>query len=57
LKRVMLRCLAKDAAERYPNAASLERALDACASTGKWDQDQAAGWWRDYARAPAPDRA
>jgi eukaryotic-like serine/threonine-protein kinase len=56
LERVVLRCLAKDAAERYPSAASLERALDACAGMGKWDQDQAAGWWRDYARAPTPHR-
>jgi tRNA A-37 threonylcarbamoyl transferase component Bud32 len=56
LERVVLRCLAKDAAERYPNAASLERALDACACMGKWDQDQAAQWWRDYGRAPAPQR-
>jgi eukaryotic-like serine/threonine-protein kinase len=56
LERVLLRCLAKDAAERYPDAASLERALDTCACMGKWDQDQAAGWWRDYARASTPHR-
>jgi serine/threonine-protein kinase len=51
LERVILLCLAKDAAERYPNAASLERALGACACAANWDHDQAARWWRDYGRA------
>ena len=53
LERVVLLCLAKDADERYPDAASLERALGACACAENWDQDQAARWWRDYGRAPA----
>jgi hypothetical protein len=50
LDRVVLRCLAKDAAGRYPDAASLERALGECACAANWDQDQAAGWWRDDGR-------
>jgi serine/threonine-protein kinase len=54
LERVVLICLAKDAAERYHDAASLERALGACACAGNWDQDQAARWWRNYGRAAAP---
>ena len=53
LERVVLLCLAKDPAERYPDAASLERALAACACSENWDQDLAARWWRDYGRAPA----
>jgi serine/threonine-protein kinase len=53
LERAVMLCLAKEPAERYPNAASLERALGACASAGNWDQDQADRWWRDYGRAPA----
>jgi eukaryotic-like serine/threonine-protein kinase len=48
LQRVVSLCLAKDAAERYPDAASLERALGACACAGNWDHDQAVCWWRDY---------
>ena len=40
LERVVLLCLAKDAAERYPDAASLERALGSCACAGNWDQDR-----------------
>jgi serine/threonine-protein kinase len=53
LERVVLRCLAKDAADRYPDAQSLERALGACACTSDWDQDRAARWWWDADRAPA----
>jgi serine/threonine-protein kinase len=47
LERVVLRCLAKDAADRFADAESLERALGACACSGDWDQDRAARWWRD----------
>ncbi len=50
LERVVLRCLAKDAADRFSNAESLERALGACACVGDWDQDCAARWWRDAGR-------
>ncbi len=34
LERVVLRCLAKDPAERFPNAEGLERALGECAARG-----------------------
>jgi serine/threonine-protein kinase len=47
LERVVLRCLAKDPAERYPDAEGLERALCQCACAGDWHQDRAARWWRD----------
>jgi serine/threonine-protein kinase len=50
LERVVLRCLAKDAAERYEDAEALERALGACACVGDWDPDRAARWWRDASR-------
>jgi serine/threonine-protein kinase len=53
LERVVLRCLAKDLAERFPDAACLERALDQCACARTWDQDLAARWWQDYGRAGA----
>ena len=46
LERVALRCLAKDPADRYPDAASLEQALAACAAAGLWTEDRAAAWWR-----------
>jgi serine/threonine-protein kinase len=53
LERVVLRCLAKDAAQRFADAESLERALGECACAGDWDQQRAARWWRDADRALA----
>jgi serine/threonine-protein kinase len=46
LERVVLKCLAKDPADRYPDAASLEMALAACATANLWTEDRAAAWWR-----------
>jgi serine/threonine-protein kinase len=47
LERVVMRCLAKDAADRFPDVEGLERALGECACMGEWDQDRASRWWRD----------
>jgi serine/threonine-protein kinase len=47
LELIVLRCLAKDAGERFPDADSLERALAACACAGDWDQARATRWWLD----------
>ena len=47
LERVVLRCLAKEPAGRFPGAEALERALAACACAADWDPDRAARWWRD----------
>jgi eukaryotic-like serine/threonine-protein kinase len=44
LERVVLRCLAKDRAGRFPDAESLERALSECACAGDWDQERASRW-------------
>jgi serine/threonine-protein kinase len=52
LERVVLRCLAKDAAGRFPDAASLERALGECACVGDWDRGRAARWWDDRGSSP-----
>jgi serine/threonine-protein kinase len=38
LEQVVLRCLAKVPADRFPDAGSLERALGECACEGDWDQ-------------------
>ena len=46
LERVILRCLAKNPADRFPNAASLEAALSACESSGRWNRAAAAEWWQ-----------
>jgi eukaryotic-like serine/threonine-protein kinase len=50
LERVVMSCLAKSPAERFPDAASLERALEACACAADWNQDRAARWWQDAGR-------
>jgi serine/threonine-protein kinase len=60
LERVVLRCLAKDAAGRFPDAEGLERALGECDCSAEWDQGKASRWWRDPSRslpaAPGPFR-
>ena len=53
LERVVLRCLAKDASERFPDAESLEQALADCACAVDWDQERAARWWRNANAVPA----
>jgi eukaryotic-like serine/threonine-protein kinase len=53
LERVVLRCLAKDAADRFPDAESLERALGECACAREWDQGRASRWWHDASRSLA----
>jgi serine/threonine-protein kinase len=47
LECVVLRCLAKDPAERFPDAEGLEHALGECACAGDWDRERAVRWWRD----------
>ncbi len=46
LERVVLRCLAEDPADRYPDAGSLRDALAACASASEWDARKAMQWWQ-----------
>ncbi len=50
LERVVLRCLAKDVADRFADVENLERALGECACQRDWDQDRADRWWRDAVR-------
>jgi len=48
LERVVLRCLAKAPADRFPDVLTLERALGECACAGDWGPDEAARWWRSH---------
>jgi eukaryotic-like serine/threonine-protein kinase len=62
LERVVLRCLAKDPAERFRDAVCLEHALSRCACAGDWDRDRAARWWQvadigDRDRGPSRPRS
>jgi serine/threonine-protein kinase len=50
---IILRCLAKNPEERYPDAPSVEKALANCRKVGRWTEEDAAGWWRTQV---GPDR-
>ncbi len=49
LEAVVLRCLAKKADDRYPDARALAAALAACACAGDWNDEKADQWWIDHA--------
>jgi hypothetical protein len=46
LQAIVLRCLAKEPAGRFPSTQSLENALGGCHSAGQWTQGDAVVWWR-----------
>jgi hypothetical protein len=48
LQAVVLRCLAKNPAERFHGARSLERALAECPTTDLWTKEDAAVWWQAF---------
>jgi serine/threonine-protein kinase len=45
LEKVVLRCLAKRAEDRFPDAYALEDALLACSDSSSWDAKTATEWW------------
>jgi eukaryotic-like serine/threonine-protein kinase len=53
LERVVLRCLAKSPADRFPDAQRLERELSECSCAAEWNLVQASRWWRGTRRAKA----
>jgi serine/threonine-protein kinase len=54
LESVILRCLAKEPAGRYPDAESLELGLAQCQCAGGWGQREAALWWRTHGGSGGP---
>jgi serine/threonine-protein kinase len=49
LQAVVLRCLEKDPADRFADAANLDVALAACQCSGSWTREAAARWWGSVA--------
>ena len=57
LERVVLGCLAKDAAARPQTAGALAEQLRSCVDAGSWSEEQAEGWWRSTPRPSEPSPA
>jgi serine/threonine-protein kinase len=57
LERVVLRCLAKSPADRYPDAVTLDHHLAACAAAAEWDFARAAAWWGSHDLLTQPSEA
>jgi len=47
LEDVVVRCLAKEAKDRFQSASELDRALACCESADCWTHERAANWWGD----------
>jgi serine/threonine-protein kinase len=45
LQEVVLRCLEKDPAKRFPDVRSLDEALARCGCAGRWTEEAAEAWW------------
>jgi serine/threonine-protein kinase len=50
VEAVVMRCLAKRPADRFPDVRSLDDALAACGCAGGWTEETAAAWWRERGR-------
>jgi serine/threonine-protein kinase len=51
LQAVVLRCLEKDPARRFPDAESLDQALAQCGCAGRWTRERAEAWWLKQTKA------
>ena len=57
LEQVVLRCLAKNPDDRFPDTTSLGTALESCVDAANWSPRQALDWWQShrYREAPTTD--
>jgi serine/threonine-protein kinase len=46
LQEVVLRCLEKELAKRFPDVNNLNEALATCACAGQWTEEISAQWWQ-----------
>lgn len=51
LHNVIMTCLEKEPADRFPDASALEQALAQCSVAGRWTEADAARWWQEHAGA------
>ena len=56
LEHVILRCLEKKAADRFPDAISLADALGQCECATDWTNKLAARWWHENKKSSKRDR-
>jgi serine/threonine-protein kinase len=54
LEEVVLRCLAKEPRDRYPDVVELAAALDNCSDAHRWTPEDAARWWQEQALVGVP---
>lgn len=54
LQAIILRCLEKEPAQRFPDAAALDHALAHCTGISFWTSEKAADWWRQHQATALP---
>ncbi len=54
---IVMRCLAKQPADRFADVREMDRALAACACAADWTDDDAATWWKAFPLPPSAPAA
>ena len=56
LDQIILKCMAKNASERFQDADEMRNALEQCSCANKWGPQEAANWWRSLDDKTKPER-